>query len=235
MPVDIKTVIIHCKSLKERKENVLQQMKKFGFGDYSFYEDFDGCELTQEIIDQYCIRKQNDPDGTEKKLAVYYPIIDVDGQRKRELNIAEVSLAIKHGKVLQALSQIDAEYFLILEDDVLLCEDFDVHFPHFLSQTPADWDAIYIGSGANLKPHHSRLISGQVAYLMDHPAGKCTDSIVMKKSAACDIASTWFPFHMPSDWEISYQHYLHNHKVYWWEPSLVRQGSEYGMFKSALR
>jgi hypothetical protein len=65
-------------------------MKKFGFGDYSFYEDFDGCELTQEIIDQYCIRKQNDPDGTEKKLAVYYPIIDVDGQRKRELNILNI-------------------------------------------------------------------------------------------------------------------------------------------------
>lgn len=229
MPIDTKTVVLHYKPLKERKENMIRQLQQFGFSDYSFYEDFDGNELSQDTIDQYCVRKHKDWDTVAKKIAPWK--IGIEAQK--ELNIAEVSLTIKFGKVFQALSQIDAEYFLIFEDDVFLCEDFDVHFPHFLSQTPADWDAIYFGSGANLKP--SRLISGQVAYLMDHPASRCADSIVMKKSAVCDLAKTWFPFHMISDWELGYQHYLHNHKVYWWEPSLVRQGSEYGMFKSTLR
>lgn len=229
MPIDIKTVVLHYKPLKERKENMIRQLQQFGFSDYSFYEDFDGNELSQDTIDQYCVRKHKDWNTVAKKIAPW----KIGIETQKELNIAEVSLTIKFGKVFQALSQIDAEYFLIFEDDVFLCEDFDVHFPHFLSQTPADWDAIYFGSGANLKP--SRFISGQVAYLMDHPASRCADSIVMKKSAVCDIANTWFPFHLISDWELGYQHYLHNHKVYWWEPSLVRQGSEYGMFKSTLR
>ncbi len=229
MPIDTKIVVLHYKPLKERKENMIRQLQQFGFSDYSFYEDFDGNELSQDTIDQYCVRKHKDWDTVAKKIAPW----KIGIETQKELNIAEVSLTIKFGKVFQALSQIDAEYFLIFEDDVFLCEDFDVHFPHFLSQTPADWDAIYFGSGANLKP--SRLISGQVAYLMDHPASRCADSIVMKKSAVCDLAKTWFPFHLISDWELGYQHYLHNHKVYWWEPSLVWQGSECGMFKSTLR
>jgi hypothetical protein len=229
MPIDIKTVVLHYKPVKERKENMIRQLQQFGFSDYSFYEDFDGNELTQDIIDQYCVRKHNDWDTVAKKIAPW----NIGIETQKELNIAEVSLTIKFGKVFQALSQVDAEYFIIFEDDVFLCENFDVHFHDFLSRTPTDWDAIYFGSGAKLKP--ARIVPEQAAYLMDHPASRCADSIVLKKSAVCDLAKTWFPFHMISDWELGYQHYLHNHKVYWWEPSLVRQGSEYGMFKSTLR
>lgn len=229
MPIDIKTVVLHYKPLKERKENMISQLQQFGFSDYSFYEDFDGNELTQDIIDQYCVRKHMDWTSVAKKIAPW----NIGIETQKELNIAEVSLTIKFGKVFQALSQVDAEYFIIFEDDVFLCQDFDVHFHDFLSRTPNDWDAIYFGSGAKLKP--ARIVSEQVAYLMDHPASRCADSIVLKKSAVCDIAKTWFPFHIISDWELGYQHYLHKHKVYWWEPSLVRQGSEYGMFKSTLR
>lgn len=229
MPIDIKTVVLHYKPLKERKENMIRQLQQFGFSDYSFYEDFDGNELTQDIIDQYCIRKHTDWNTVAKKIAPW----NIGIETQKELNIAEVSLTIKFGKVFQALSQVDAEYFILFEDDVFLCQDFDTHFHDFLSRTPNNWDAIYFGSGAKLKP--ARIVSEQVAYLMDHPASRCADSIVLKKSAVCDLAKTWFPFHMISDWELGYQHYLHNHKVYWWEPSLVRQGSEYGMFKSTLR
>lgn len=233
MPVDIKTVIVHCKSLKERKESVLQQMEKFGFSDYSFYEDFDGCELTQEIIDQYCIRKQNDWDGTEKKLAVFSSIIDVGRHTQRELSIPEISLTIKFGKVFQQLSQVDAEHFIVFEDDIMLCENFDIHLQRYLSQTPDDWDAIYFGSGASLRPQE--IVEGKLAYKMNHPASRCADSMLFKKKTICDLAKTWFPFHLISDWEIAHQHSHHNHNVYWWEPSIVRQGSEHGKFKSTLR
>ena len=74
-----------------------------------------------------------------------------------------------------------------------------------------------------------------MAYLKKHPASRCADSIIIKNKAVCDLAKTWFPFNLVSHLEIGYQHYLHNHKVYWWEPSLVMQGSEYGIFKSTLR
>jgi len=229
MPIDIKTVVLHYKPLKERKENMLRQLENFGFSDYSFYESFDGNELTQVDIDQYCVRKNKDLDTVAKKIAPW----NIGIETQKELNIAEVSLAIKFGKVFQQLSQIDAEYFIVFEDDVLMCEDFNKHFHSYMSNTPTDWNAIYFGSGAQLKP--SRVVQGQTSYLMPHPASRCADSIVLKKSAVCDLARTWFPFHLAADWELGYQHQLHKHSVYWWEPSLTRQGSEYGIFKSALR
>ena len=75
----------------------------------------------------------------------------------------------------------------------------------------------------------------QIAYLKSHPASRCLDSILIKNKAVKDLANTWFPFNLISDWEIGYQHYMYNHKVYWWEPGRVMQGSETGLFTSAVK
>jgi hypothetical protein len=229
MPVDIKTVVLHCKKLVDRKSNMVKQLTKFGFSDFSFYEDYDGVELTDDVIHDHCVRKAADPQTVLTKISLW----KIGLNTQRELSIAEISLTIKFGKVFQLLSKIDADQFIVFEDDVILCDDFDIHFNRFLKNTPNDWDAIYFGSGANLKPEN--ITSDKTAYKMEHPASRCADSIVLKKSAVCDLARTWFPFHLISDWELGYQHSLHNHKVYWWEPSLVLQGSEHGLFKSTLR
>lgn len=229
MPFDIKTVVHHYKPLIERKENIIRQLNGFGFSDYSFYEDFDGNELTEEIIDQHCVRKNKDWNTVAKKISLWKAGIET----QRELNLAELSLAIKHGKVFQQLAKEDGDMFVIFEDDVILCDDFPDKFSSFLSRTPSDWDVIHFGTGAGL--HAPNIVSDKVAYLINHPASKCTDSILIKKAAVQQLANTWFPFHLVSDWELGYQHYLHNHKVYWWEPGLVMQGSEHGMFTSTLR
>ncbi len=229
MPIDIKTTILHYTPLVERKANMLSQMEKFGFSRYSFYQEYDGNILTDETIAKYCTRKHLDPLTVEKKISPW----NLKFNSQKELNIAEISLTIKFGKVFEELSNVNEEYFLIFEDDVFLCENFDGLFYEYLSKTPTDWEVIYFGSGANLKPEEIQ--ADKVAYRKNHPASRCADSILLKKKAIDDLANTWFPFHLISDWELGYQHYLHDHVVYWWEPSLVRQGSEYGIFKSTLR
>jgi len=229
MTFDIKTVVHHCKSLSSRKEHMVRQLEHFGFSDYSFYEEYDGNELTESIINEHCVRKHTDLSAVAKKISLW----NVGIETQRELNLAELSLTIKHGKVFQKLASEDADMFVIFEDDVILCDDFPKLFHNFLSMTPDDWDVIHFGTGAGL--HAPNIVPGKVAYRINHPASKCTDSILIKKSAVKQLADTWFPFHLICDWELGYQHYLHQHNVYWWEPGLVRQGSEYGMFKSTLR
>lgn len=229
MPIDIKTIVLHYKPLAERKENMISQLNEFGFSDYSFYEEFDGNELTQEMVDQYCVRKHTDWDTVAKKIALW----NIGVETQRELNPAEMSLTIKHGKVFQWLSEQEGDMFIVFEDDVILCDDFDQHFNDYLSRTPSDWDVIHFGSGAGLKAPNTT--PDKIAYRMNHPASRCTDSMLFKKSALLDLAKTWFPFHLICDYELGYQQYRHNHKVYWWEPGLVQQGSEHGFFKSVLR
>lgn len=231
MAIDIKTVILHYKKLTERKQNMLNQMNKFGFSNYSFYEDYDSNELNDNLVDAHYISGMADPEKWKNKVSLWGPA--ALSYHAKKCNLAEISLTIKFGKVFQMLSELNDDMFIIFEDDVLLCENFNDQFKNFLEKTPPDWDAIYFGSGANLKP--SELNPGQIAYLKTHPASRCADSIVMKNNTIKDLAKTWFPFNLISDWELGYQHFHHNHKVYWWEPSLVKQGSEHGVFESTLR
>lgn len=231
MGIDIQTVILHCKRLTSRKQNMLEQMNRFEFSNYSFFEDYDANELKDHFVKSHYISGVEDPYEWAKKVSLWGPA--ALEYHPKKCNPAEISLTIKFGKVFHQLSNIDADMFILFEDDVILCDDFDTHFRNYLSQTPSDWDAIYFGSGANLKP--SDISPDQIAYLKSHPASRCADSIVLKKKTVQDLASAWFPFNLISDWELGYQHYAHNHKVYWWEPSLVLQGSEHGAFRSTLR
>ena len=230
MAIDIKTIVLHYKKLTERKESVIRQLDSIGFTNYSFYEDYDSNELTDSDIEVHYVISDKDPDTWTKKVSLWGP----GGlQHKKFCNPAEISLTIKFGKVFELLSSLNDEYFILLEDDIFLCDNFEEKFNRYMENTPPDWDAIYFGSGANLHPNDIK--EGKVAYLKKHPASRCADSIIIKNNTVCDLAKTWFPFNLVSDWEIGYQHYLHDHQVYWWEPSLVIQGSENGIFKSTLR
>ena len=231
MAIDTKTVILHYKKLKERKENIIDQMELFDFSNYSFYEDFDSNELLEEDIKKYYEPKVLNMSKWQKKVLLWGPA--ALHYHAPQLNLAEISLTIKFGKVFQQLANEQFDYCIVFEDDVILCDDFDVKFKEYMTQTPDDWDAIYFGSCADLHPQN--VSSDKVAYLKNHPASRGGDSTVLKKKTVVDLASTWFPFNLISDWELGAQHHIHNHKVYWWEPSLVKQGSENGLFKGTLR
>jgi hypothetical protein len=92
-----------------------------------------------------------------------------------------------------------------------------------------------MGTGCKGNLVHKDYKEGCHVYLKDHPASKCLDSFLITKKACSDIIKTYMPFSSVSDWEIAHQFSLHNHKVYWWEPGIVKQGSEYGIFNSTLR
>ncbi len=121
---------------------------------------------------------------------------------------------------------------LIFEDDVILVDHFQTRFNSSLYETPIDWDLIFIGSGCNLRIPIDKLMVGQTAYKVDHPSSKCADSYCITLSAARRILSTIIPFTFPIDFELNYQMKLHNMNVYWWEPPLVSQGSETGMYQT---
>jgi len=233
MGVDIKTIILHCKTLPERKQNILAQMERHKFSNYSFYEEFDGNELTNTDIEKYHKRKQSDWNTVRQKLKIYETIHPEAIYTQRELNLPQISLTIKHGKVYELLAKESDEYFIIFEDDAILCDDFETRFYQYLSQTPNDWDIVYFGSGCNLKPKNTT--PDKIVYKMEHPASRCTDSMLVKKTAVSQLAKTWFPFNFVCDWELGYQQFLHQHNVYWWEPPLVVQGSVCGLYPTTLR
>lgn len=226
-----KTLVLHCRRLGDRKASIERQFGLYGFGDYSFFEEYDPEDLSPgEVRSLYEPRSAN-PGAWEEKVLLWGR--DALRYHSPVLNPAEVSLTVKFGKAFQRLAGEDFDYCVVFEDDVILCDGFEERFLSCLSRTPDDWDAIYFGCCAGL--HVRGASPDRVAYLKPHPASRGGDSTVLRKRAVADLASTWFPFNLVSDWELGAQHHMHGHRVYWWEPPLTRQGSETGLFGSTLR
>tara|TARA_R110002051_G_scaffold324514_1_gene422105 strand:- start:833 stop:1441 length:609 start_codon:yes stop_codon:yes gene_type:complete len=202
--------MIHFKPLIDRKKAIIGSVK------------FDLKWIEEEPTEQ---QWTYDADKWRAKTSVRY----------RRLEDGHASLGCKH---IQAYKDIVFNRYkssLILEDDVILCDSFEEKFNLFLSQTPSDWDFIYIGSACGLRVDWCEVNPEQSAYKRYHPASKCTDSYCIKLEAAEKILETIIPFSCPIDFELNYQMELHNMNVYWWEPTLVEQGSHKGLYGSSIQ
>ena len=153
----------------------------------------------------------------------------------REISKGEISLCHKHIEAYKDIVENKYSAALILEDDVILAKDFVELFNQNVERTPEDWDYIFIGSGCNLRINPKLVFPEKVAYRKAHPATKCTDSYCLTLSAAQKVLSTIIPFTLPIDFELNYQLERHDMNVYWWEPPIVIQGSQCGLYGSALQ
>lgn len=222
---NIKTYVLHCKTLSSRKEHILGQFKKHNFSNFEFYEQFDADELSDNDIRKYYVC---DAEAERKKCEIWHP-----GKAFHKLSLSEISLTIKHCEVYRKIADRSDDYCIIMEDDSLLTEDFSIKFSAMHEQAPSSYDFIFISSGCGL--HAGPLEENKLIYPKAHPATRCTGAMVVKKEACKKLLDTMIPFHMVIDWELNYQLCLHNFNVYWAEPTIVEQGSESGFFKSALR
>lgn len=218
-----KIFITHYSPLKERKDRLLPIIQSFR-NDYEFIEK----EPTLHDIsfmfdfDEYIWRRKIE--------AVY------SGHHLfRVLKDSEISLIYKHMLALQSIRDNKIETALILEDDVVFDDDFENRFNQQLKQSPKDWDFIFPGSGCNLHIPDNHIVSGQTSYRKNHPASKCTDSMVVKLSAVDKILNTLETCTLPWDYELSYQFFINSLKVYWWEPTLAKQGSQIGLYGSKIQ
>jgi GR25 family glycosyltransferase involved in LPS biosynthesis len=223
-----KIFVTHYTRLVERKQKLDGYFRENNIKANYIYE-FDKDNLTDDLIKEYYLcdeKKYNDTIvSLYKENCVPF----------RKLNMAEISLTIKHYHAVKRISEECKEYGLILEDDVIFENNFINLFNNFLEKTPKDWDVIFMGNCCNLRIDKSLIKPGQIAYLKNHPATKGADSFLIKTELAKKIVNTMKPFNAISDWEYAYQFFVNNAKVYWWEPPIISQGSENGLYKSTLR
>lgn len=223
--MNIKTYIMHCKSLIARKKFMIAQLEKYKFSNYEFYENYDAIELTKDDIkyhyNENLIEQYN-------KYKMWFPY-----QPAKSLGIAEISLTIKYVKLYEKIANGTDDFVLILEDDSIFSDNFTDQFNELIFNTPKSFDMIFVSSGCNL--HAKNITADNRIYKKEHPATRCTGATVVTKKACKELYKTMIPFHLCIDWELNYQLYIHNHEVYWWEPPIIDQGSESGLFKTTLR
>jgi GR25 family glycosyltransferase involved in LPS biosynthesis len=174
-------------------------------------------------------------DGESKKHGLDTEFIETEegpGKFSKELTRTRVSVFRKHVEAWKRVSEGKDAMYLVLEDDAVLDTDFNVKFNNYVSQLPPDFDMLFVGEGCNM---HINIPAGTIAL---KPETRCADSYVISPTCAqrmlrlVDDNEIW---ETVDHWMNKAINQLHL-KVYWAEPTIVRQGTSpwVGLFKSSI-
>ena len=218
------TYIMHYTPLVERKAHIINEMKKHNINNYIFIEDYDKEVLTDTELQLFDLNK---------------------------VRMSEISLAMKHIETWKRIINSNYEYGLIFEDDIVLQNGFSNKLKNYIDQLPKDFDICFIGECANL--HIPDIIlkdkKGVNVFKKENSSvwwggtgsGRCTDSYLISKK--CCITIYKLLFYILIDNKIDYPIDLYMNEmnkilelnIYWAEPTIVKQGTETGLFKSAIK
>lgn len=225
-----KIYLIHYTKLAERLPKILPILDRCGIP-YEIITQYDKEDINSEMLLSYF--DVNETNFINKVSALW----DSNIHKYRHLNMAEISCTLKHFIAFNKLAKECPNFGMVIEDDVVFSDSFADSFRKRINETPNDWDAIWFGEGCGMSYINTRLANAKKitdnVYLMNHPATNCAESYLLKPSMAKTIYDS-LPFNLVSDWEIAYQLFKHDAKVYWWIPPLISQGSKNGTFKSEL-
>ena len=207
--------VTHYKKLIDRKLFILAQFKKHNITDYEFIE-IERDDLSNPNISMFHKNYKN----------------------------CLMSMLLKHFYVYKEISD-KYDNGLILEDDVILINNFTEILHKYMDQLPKNYDMLFIGDGCNLHIEKNKLIPNQNIYEKclyptrwgGNGASRCGDSYIISKKCAnklCEyINNLNYKIELPGDWWLNVAARDNNFKVYWAEPTIVTQGSQNGLFKTS--
>lgn len=200
--------IAHYLPLKERKQNIIEQL----FNKYNH------------------IFIENEPD-----------INFINKFDTNKLSKAEISLFFKHIECYKVISKNNKLYNLILEDDVILENDFKNYIYKAINELNELNNnknyIIYIGNCLHLHIEDNKIKKDK--FLYKHHMSKCADSYLIDKLTANKFLDYFYNYNKkitkPIDhWMNDVIKYM-DLNVFWLEPTIVEQGTQNGKFKTSIR
>jgi GR25 family glycosyltransferase involved in LPS biosynthesis len=200
-----KIYILHYSKLYDRKKNIIKQFEKYNIKNYQFIEDYDREKLSKDFIDRYCVG--NNFSG-----------------------IAGKCNAISQFELYKNIIKNNYKLCLILEDDAILCNDFNNKLNEYISKIPNDFEIGFLVDGCNL---HVKNIKDNIIWYPSLYSRTCCAYLITKQ--ACEkITKTILPFKQNIDLTLNEEIFKHNLKNYWCEPTIVSEGSKDGNYNTSV-
>lgn len=206
--------VLYCEELPDRKDRIAGHLKARGIKPdrIHWWRSFHG--RTWGI-------------GTNK---VYK---EGTGSGESPINAGQVGLILGHYTLWQHLHAIGCEEAIILEDDAVLCEDFDQRYDEITTSLPADAQLCYIGHLGDVVPKIKDVLPGNLARLTFVPWG--THGYMLRKSALPVLLERMAKAQNPVDSQIWYECLEGGHlKWYSAVETLVSQLSAQGIQPTTL-
>ncbi len=141
-------------------------------------------------------------------------------EKFRDIKKSEISLFVKHLEIFKK-----SELCIVLEDDVIKNEGYERDLQLCLDTLPEKWDVIFPGACAGIRSplghHKSKQTRGLGMYILNKGVGQKILNFFEKAAVINQPIDHWMNT-LPLDY-------------YLYEPLLVSQGSEIGVFPSAIR
>ena len=117
-------IVLNLDRSPDRKENLIKQFDKIGTNDYTFFPAFDGKQMINMGLSNV-------------------PILKGSG-KGRKLLITELAVIMSHIGALKHAQIMGYENVIILEDDVVICEDWEERLNSLENVLPKDWEYVYL-------------------------------------------------------------------------------------------
>ena len=199
-----KIFICHWDKLTDRKEELIKVLSEENIFDYEFVCDYDKDTWSEEEI-KYDFPK----------------IFEVVEGYGRKLKSSEISLSLKHVKIIREVAE-KYEYALVLEDDVILCDNFVEEFLESYNQLPDDWDIAWVGTCCGL---HAPTSEGKRVYRVN--GSRCTHAYAISNIGAKKVLSELKYCNTGADFFFNLLIEKFNLNNYWFEPALAIQSPEF--------
>jgi glycosyl transferase family 25 len=205
----IPVYVVHAKSLADRAASIEGQLRRAKFA-FEWVTSFDPREITPEIETQ-----------------TFAP---------NRLSPQQKSCALKHVEVFRRIAGRQQDRALVLEDDVLLGQDFAERLESVLGGIGGRDDSYFasIGAGHGMYTNWRKLRPGQEIY--EATEVRTTDAYIVSRRAA-EVYLGWIAaklLRQPIDHALNTMNAATGVVVWWVEPPLARQGSLTGRFPSAI-
>ena len=212
MKKTLKVYVLHMKKLEARITQLMQLLCKC-----YFVEDIE--VITSESSE---LRFSSIPE----KRKCLPPDFDA-----REFTTSEKSLYQKHFRAMQKIST-SSQPAIILEDDVIFePQRLDLFVQQYFNFRESH-DCVFFGTGCNLRLDGTGFVKNE-----NRLKSKCTDSFIITPEAARVFVQNMTDegAHTAIDWEMNYIFIKHNMNVHWYEPGVVYQGSQCGLYGSEIK
>lgn len=227
--------ISHYKKLTERKKYLHDALLKEGFNDIFWKDEIDRDSISEEDMKLY----NYNPEKWNEFNSIWETKCD-----PRKLSLAEIANAITHIKIYKHIIDNKIDIALILEDDVILLENFKERLEKYIEQLKKEnFDTCFIGTSFGWDVNNYRENNGffgkrnkniispfKNVYPMG--CGFTADAYLISLNGAKKIYENIIPFVLPIDWMFNPIFVKENVKNYWGYPGLVKQGS-FDVYKSS--
>lgn len=122
--MDSHIIILNLERSEDRKKLLEDQFKEFGISNYTFFPGFDGKNILNHSFEKI-------------------PIVKGVGIG-RNLQKGEISVTLSHIAALKHAQIMKYENVIILEDDVVICEDWEKRLEILVNSLPDDWEYVYL-------------------------------------------------------------------------------------------